>query len=58
MILNILQKLSTVSSPKLATFALELKLDTPSVFKYKQILTFKFIQLMMYAVYIINHIHH
>jgi len=31
---------------------------TPSVLKYKQILLFRFIQLMMYVVHNMNHIHH
>jgi hypothetical protein len=35
------------------------KNNTRSVFKYKQILTFRFVQLMMSVVYIyIDHIHH
>jgi len=31
---------------------------TPSVINYKQILLFRFIQLMMYVVYNMKHIHH
>jgi len=31
---------------------------TPSVFKYKQNLLFRFIHLMMYVVHNMDHIHH
>lgn len=31
---------------------------TPSVSFYNQILLFRFVQLMMYVVHIMNHIHH
>ena len=45
------------ASQLLFIFFPHLYLSSP-VFKYKQIFLFIFIQLMMYLVYIINHIHH
>lgn len=37
---------------------LKTKSITPSVFKYKQILLSRFIQLLMYMVYNMDHIYH